>query len=1041
MKHPFGTAAWREIKAHPGRYLAILAIVALGVGFYAGLFVIEDAMLDTTNSYVIDYNLYDFSVSTTLGLSDKEVKELASLDGIRRAEGVITFDAICKGEGDEEQILHFMSIPKHIGVPEIIAGRMPKESDECLADSNRYTKNDIGKKIRLEDESSDTLVHTEYTIVGIARSVEFLNYRRGSTSLGGGTVTSFCYIPKSGFSTDYFTAVHLEADTDAYVYSEEYRSATHALKQAISDKLERLALERGIILIEQAHAEIAKGVAAYEQGKIDLEKAQKDAEKQFAKAKEQIEDGYLQLEQGKLELAKTEKQIELALAKATVDLNASLKEADELLARADAIANTVDYDKYLEVTDALAQLEKARVNLLKEIKKDPKNKEYPALLARVEQKQQQIVDEYAILLAAMSQYHDLRTKAQDIRDTAQKTFDNLDLASKGLITMQKLEITNAETDLKIAEKQLKVEQIKAQKEFDKAQKELEDALAQLTISDEDLHRLTSPKSYVLTREENIGYASMEADSTIISGVVVVFPVFFVLVAALVCSTVMTRMVEDERTSLGTLKALGYDKRALMAKYMIYAGSAALIGSILGFFMGTFAMPRVLWLAYMLMYDFTNTLQYVFNPVLLAACVAVALACCMGTAAVCVLGSAKEMPAQLMRPRTGASGKRVFFERIPLLWKPLPFLTKVALRNIWRYKKRLLVMILGIGGSTALLVAGFGLADSIKPLADYQFEHISLYDYEITFKDPLDADTVAAFTERNADKIGSMMTMHQSEQSVESEHTSHTATLHVCDSLEGYIKLTQNGKHVAFPAPGQTVINTRLAEVLRVGVGDTVTLHTADGEITATVSGIVDNYIGNVAYICTQTYSDATSVTPEIRTALLLAPEGAEIDRTAAALRGDEAVAYVEAGADTQSMLKSMMQSMNYVVVVVIVCAGALAYIVLFNLTNINITERTREIATLRVIGLYRKETRSYVMTENYVLSVLGALIGLPTGVLLHRFVMSQIVLDTISFPTVINPQSYLYSFALTLLFAVLVGLALRPRIDRIDMAESLKSVE
>ncbi len=1040
MKHPFGRAAWREIKTHPGRYLAILAIVALGVGFYAGLFVIEDAMLDTTNSYITEYNLYDFSVSSALGLYEDDVEELSCLDGIRRAEGVITADAICNSTGNAEQVLHFMSIPKHIALPELLAGRMPQTADECLADKNRYTEDDIGKKIKLTDTDEDTFAYTEYTIVGIANSVEFINYRRGSTSLGGGSVTSFCYIPRDGFSADYFTAVHIEADTDAYIYSDEYRDTIKALKNAVTDKLAGLARQRGITLIEQAHAEIAVGVAAYEQGKIDLDQARAEAELKFAQAEAQIADGREQIKQGKKELAKTEEKIEIALAKATVDLNAAMAEADELLAHADAIANTVDYDKYLEVTDALEQLEEARVNLLRLIKEQPQNEQYPALLTRVEQKKQEIVDEYALLLATMSYYHDLRTKAQDIRDTAQKTFDNLDLASKGLITMQKLEITNAETDLTIAEKQLNVERIKAKKEFANAEKRLEDAFEALKLPD-DLDALTTPKTFVLTREENIGYAGMEADSTIISGIVVVFPIFFVLVAALVCSTVMTRMVEDERTSLGTLKALGYGKRALMAKYLIYAGSASLIGSILGFFIGTFAMPRVLWLAYMLMYDFTDTLQYVFDPVLLLVCVAVALACCMGTAMLCVLSSAGEMPARLMRPRTGVSGKRVFFERIPFLWKPLPFLTKVALRNIWRYKKRLLVMVLGIGGSTALLVAGYGLADSIKPLADYQFEHISLYDYEITFKDPADTDATASFIERNSDKIGSMMTMHQSEQTVESEHGSHTATLHVCDSLDGYIALTLNGKTVAFPEAGQVVINTRLADVLHAHMGDMITLDSDDGKIKATVSGIVDNYIGNVAYLSTQTYENATGKTPEIGTALLYAPEGAEIDRTAAQLRGDEAVAYLEAGTDTQNMLETMMQSMNYVVIVVIVCAGALAYIVLFNLTNINITERTREIATLRVIGLYRGETRRYVMTENYVLSVIGALIGIPVGILLHRYVMSQIVLDSISFPVVINWQSYLYSFVLTMLFAVLVGLALRPRIDRIDMAESLKSVE
>lgn len=1041
MKFPFGKAAWREIKAHPGRYLAILAIVALGVGFYAGLFVIEDAMLDTTNSYITEYNLYDFSVSSTLGLYEDDVKALAKIKGIEKAEGVITADAICRGNtGRTEQILHFMSITKKVSTPQLVAGRMPKAPNECIADAARYTEQDIGSKIRIRDTAADVFAYTEYKVVGIANSAEYLNYQRGSTSLGSGSVTAFCYIPKDGFSVDYFTAVHLDAETDAYIYSEEYKNTINALEKKVSDTLQQLAYDRGIDYIEQAHAEIAKGVEAYEQALGELNGARAEAELEFAKAQAQIDQGSAQLKAGKQELAEMEQKVELALAKATVEFQAAMAEADAYMARADAIANTVDYDQYLKIMDALELLEETRIDLVRRIEKDPKNTEYPALLERVEQAQEQIVDKYAELISVMSVYHDLRTKAQDIRETAQKNFDNLDLASKGMITMKKLELNEAQTDLTLAEKQLNVEKIKANREFAAAQQELSDALAQLKLPD-DMESLTNPKTYVLKREHNIGYVSMETDSTIVSGVVVVFPVFFVLVAALVCSTVMTRMVEDERTSLGTLKAMGYDRRALLAKYMIYAGSASLIGSLIGFFIGTLCLPRVLWLAYMLMYDFTNTLVYVFNPVLLILCVLVALICCMGTAALCVLSASGQMPAQLMRPRVTASGKRVFFERITFLWKPLPFLTKVALRNIWRYKKRLLVMILGIGGSTALLIAGFGLADSIKPLATYQFDEIFPYDYEITFTEPQDAEEIAAFAERNADRIGSMMTMHQSEQNVTGTHGTHKATLNVCDSLEGYISLTRNDQSIAFPEAGQAVINTRLAEMLKVGVGDALTLGSEHGDIPVTISGITENYIGNVVYIHTQTYTDATTKAPEIKTALLYAPQDAKIDTNAASLRKDDSVAYLEVGAQTRDMITTMMKSMNYVVITIIVCAGALAYIVLFNLTNINITERTREIATLRVIGLYQGETRRYVMTENYVLSVIGALLGMPAGVLLHRFVMSKIVLESIAFPVMIAWQSYLYAFILTILFAFLVGLALRPRIDRIDMAESLKSVE
>ncbi len=1041
MNHPFFKAARREIKKRPGRYLAILAIVALGVGFYSGLFVIEDAMLGTASSYFTEYNLYDFSVSSSLGLYDEDVKALRSLDGISRAQGVMTADAICEGVLEAEQILHFVSIGKSICIPEVIAGNMPRKPDECLADSGRYTEDDIGKKLRLKDPDPDVFAYTEYTIVGIGNSVEYINYQRGSTTLGSGQISSFCYIPRDGFATDYYTAIYLDVDTDAPVYSEEYDEVIAAIKPTVQEALAERARLRGQELIEEAHDKIAKGVAAYEQGKLELAQARADAEQKFADAEAEIAQGRLDLAAGKEELAELEKKMELALIKATDEFNAAMAEADALLARADAIAATVDYDRYLEVTAAIEKLSAAEAELEKRIEKDPKNKEYPALLARVREKRESLEHDYEDLLAVMSVYHDLRMQAQDIRDQAQDTFDKLDLAAKGLIAMNKLELTEAQTQLTLAEKKLNVERNNAKREFTKAEQELAEALEALNLPD-DLDALTAPHTYVLTRDNNVGYVSMQTDSGIVAGITVVFPVFFVLVAMLVCSTVMTRMVEDERTSLGTLKALGYTKRDLAAKYLIYSGSAALIGSVSGFFIGTFALPRVLWFAYMLMYDFTDSLLYIFNPVLLIACVGVALAACMGTAAFCVFRAARQVPAQLMRPRVSASGKRLLIERIPFIWKPLSFLSKVAIRNIWRYKKRLLVMILGIGGSTALLVTGFGLGDSIKNIADYQYDSITLYDYEVTFRDAQDQTSLQEFSERNQDKIGAMMTMHQSDQRIESEHGARNVTLNVSDgALDGYVSLSWGGEPVAFPGAGQAVINTRLAELLKVGVGDALTLDSTDGEIPVTLSGIVDNYIGNVVYISTETYLAATGKTPEIKTALLYAAEGADTETLDAELRGDEAVIYLESSAMTKDSIGRMMQSMNYVIITVIVCAGALAYIVLFNLTNINITERTREIATLRVLGLYRGETRRYVMTENYVLSVIGALVGMPAGILLHRYVMAQIVQEAITFRTVIDWPSYLYSFGLTVLFAVLVGLALRRRIDRIPMAESLKSVE
>ena len=556
--------------------------------------------------------------------------------------------------------------------------------------------------------------------------------------------------------------------------------------------------------------------------------------------------------------------------------------------------------------------------------------------------------------------------------------------------------------------------------------------------------MEKPDTYVLGRDTNIGYVCFESDSNIVEGIANVFPVFFFLVAALVCITTMNRMVEEQRTQIGVLKALGYGEFTIITKYMFYSGSAALAGALIGFLGGTWIFPRVIWTAYGIMYRL-EPLVYVFDGTLAVISLLVALFCSVGTTWLSCRMELSEVAAQLMRPKAPKAGKRVFLERIPFIWKRLKFLKKVSVRNIFRYKKRLVMMVLGISGCTALLVTGFGIKDSIANVASQQFGEIQTYDLSISFSEEMTKEDTTWLEEQGImdDQYALVMEKTMDIVTDAGRKSVNLVVLKDSDSMSSYINLHRaDGEPIAFPGAGEVVLTEKIAENLKVGVGDTITLQDDKMEsIVVKVSGISRNFVYNYAYIDNATYLDNMGGLPEYRTAYLNLLEEQDAHVLAAALMKGENVTGVTVNADTMERFDSMMKSLDLIVVVVILCAAGLAFIVLYNLTNINITERIREIATIKVLGFYPRETSSYVFRENTLLTAMGTVVGLVLGYFLHRFVMSQINIDMIAFDVHILPISYLYSVILTFLFAWLVNRMMSGKLEKISMTESLKSVD
>lgn len=551
--------------------------------------------------------------------------------------------------------------------------------------------------------------------------------------------------------------------------------------------------------------------------------------------------------------------------------------------------------------------------------------------------------------------------------------------------------------------------------------------------------ITAPEVYVLTRNENAGYVSFESDTSIVSGVANMFPLFFVLIAMLVCVTTMTRMVDEERTQIGVLKALGFRNGAIIGKYLLYAGSATVLGWAAGYFLCTWGLPQIFWFAYGSIYHFAP-LKYLWNPALTVGTLGIALAGILGSTYISCRRALMSVPAELIRPRAAKKGKRIFLEAITPLWKRLPFLEKITLRNMFRYKRRLIMMLIGIGCSAGLVVTAFGVRDSMIHIGTKQFEEIETYDAQISFDAGSEAPVRDALDELR--EVKGLLMGYSSRVDAQKGGTSISATLlsfEDTDRLSTYWHFRSGDDLVALPGNGEAIISAKIAERLSLSVGDAFELRDTDRQThRVTVSGIFTSFIDNFVFLSPETYENGFG---DFQTNTALLKIDGEPEAAAEKLISIHHVTGVSMLSDTKESVDSALSCLNYIIWLVVLFSGALAFIVIFNLTNINLTERSREVATVEVLGFTQKETETYILRENLVLSVLAAFVGLPLGTAFHRVVMRMIDISTLTFDVHVTSISYVLAFLCTVLFAVIVNALMRRQIGKIQMAESLKAVE
>lgn len=1066
MKSMMKRNTFREIKKSFGRYFAILAIIALGVAFFSGLKITQSVMVHSADVYLKDLQFYDYRLVSTLGFTEENVEALAEKEDVRAAEGAISAEVLYKDAGENERVIKMHSITEKVNKLKLVAGEMPQSADECVVDSALFSEDAIGSKLVLSENNTtddlDKFAYKEYTITGLVQSPCYIQFERGNTSIGNGRISGFAYILKDGFAVDYDTEIYIKFDEDYDIYSDEYDSymdAKEADWEAYTKEQADIRYEK---IVKDAQDEL-------DEKKEELEEKRAEAEAELESAKQQLTDGETEISDGKNQIASAKTELSAKASELQTGKDALSSKAAELESASQQIsgqesalaAKKAEYEQGLnaylaakqQVTDQRNSLEAAKAQLTEN------TPGYEEMLAQIEAGLTEVAGAEAELNAKNAELEaaagQLSSAESQLAAAKQQIEDG-----KNALAAAEAELTDGENQLAAAKEQIeeKEDQLEAaeteladgllqyqenQSEFDE---QMQDADDQIADAQSKIDEIEKPETYVLDRNTNVGYVCLKNDSGVVKGIANVFPVFFFLVAALICMTTMNRMVEEQRTQIGVLKALGFSEGKIMGKYLFYSGSAAISGTLIGYVLGIHFFPLVIITAYGIVYKMGG-IYYVSDLPLALVSLTVAVFCSVGTTWLSCHKELKEVAADLMRPKAPKAGKRVFLEHVPFIWKRLKFLQKVSVRNIVRYKKRFFMMVIGISGCTALLVMGFGVRDSVVAVADQQYEEIQLYDIGVTLKAgkmPGEANLKSLDSVLENENAAGMYAMEKTIDLVTDKGTKsiHMVAVENPDEVGDFISLhTKKQEPIAYPKEGEAVLSKKVAETYAVKKGDTILLRDSDNnEMHLKVTGICENHIYNYVYIAPESYEKQIGDVV-FKNVYVRLPDASDIHEVSAALMKADGVTAVTVNSDMLSRISQMMSCMNYIVIIIIICAGALAFIVLYNLNNINITERVREIATIKVLGFYPKETASYVFRENMVLTAIGCGLGLILGKWFHRFVMGEIQIDMVSFNVQINAVSYLFSVLLTMGFAWIVNCMMTGKLERINMAESLKSID
>lgn len=1070
---------FREIKISLGRFLSILCIVAIGVAFFAGIKASAPDMKNSADTYFDKYNVQDIQVYSTIGLTKKDVAAIKKIKGVKSVQPSFSMDTLSQIDSTQ-MVIKVISygIDQKMNKVRVVEGRMPERENECLVEASSATNKlygtfHIGDTIKLQsgtDEAlSKSLKHTKFKIVGTCYNPNYLSYEKGSSNIGSGTVNSFIYIQNTNVLKDYYTEVDVcvKGAKDLDCYSDEYFDVVDPVLKKIKK-----------ISNKQIDARIQSYQSELDEKKQEATDKFKDAENQFNDAQNKIDSGLSEIQSNELKLQNSKDQINQGwneyyanlqlldniptLQNAIAQIEESEKKLPELLSQKEQVENglqQINAEGDLNTKRTLIQNAIDFIDIaLKKLENYPDSSDTETIRIKLNEKKELLQGQLSLIDQAIAKKAELEAILPQIQSGIEQI--QAGVAKKAELQSQLNQLLNAKNELNNAYVSL----INGQAQYEDGVSKIEDAknelnksIEQLTLSKAEfniqkhdaLRELSDAqleidkmegKWIVLDRNSHYSYRDYGACADRMDGIAKVFPVFFFLVAALVCMTTMTRMVDEQRNEMGTLKALGYSKLQIASKYIIYALIASILGSILGCSLGMYLFPTVIFNAWNTLYNI-DQIKFLFQPGLILLASGSVTGITLLATLYSIYSELIEMPSQLMRPKAAKAGKKILLERITFIWKRLSFLQKVTARNIFRYKKRFFMTIIGIAGCSALLVAGFGINDSISDIVNQQYNVIYHYDA-----------TVSAKTSEITSQIKSLKGVKDVYEedhlavTTKIENKDISTTVHIISNdkkFKDFCTLFNGNKEFDLD-DSSVLISQKMATKLNKKAGDTIKIKDANNKvIKAKIKGVFTNYVGHHIYASESLYKSWNTNAKTTHIYLIKSKKTTKkFERNLGnKIMNIDGVQSVTFYSSLQKNFKDMIKSISYIVVVLVISAACLAFVVLYNLSNVNISERKREIATIKVLGFTRKEVDAYINRETILLTILGSLIGLGIGIGLHHLIMNLAEMDDIMFGRTINSISYVISFVMTIGFNAIINLCMHKKLNNIQMVESLKAVE
>ena len=970
-------------------------------------------MIKTLDNYYDETNLYDFKIVSTMGLTEDDIVSLEEIDGIKEVEGTYSFDTLI--DGDAVKVSALSDISKVT----LVDGRMPKKTSECLGEDEKFK---IGDNVTIEDDTY--LNNNSCKIVGTVNSSSYIYENKGISTVGDGKLDSLLYVVKDNFKLDYYTEVYLIVDNakEELSYSDSYDE----IISKVNKKLQKLKPLRETARYEEILKEAMDKVAEAEN---ELNRVKSENETKFNDALTELNSNKIKLDEG-LEkynsnlytLNKTKESTELQLNNGFNALNSAKTEFNNALNSAG-----------LTVDSLQPTLETINTNI-KEIEKqleglDPSDSLYETLNARVNELKSNKTN-----IETLISTNNTLIEQENTLNSSLSTWNNEYSKALKELNSAKREIDNGYKELERGYEEYTTNYNLYLEEVSNYENEINDAK-------NEIQNIEKPVWYLLTREDLTGYTSFYESATKVDSIAAVFPIFFILIAFLMAFNTMNRMIEEERSEIGAFISLGIRKSTIAFSYLLYVFIACVLGLVIGLSVGYTLIPRILYTVYAASFTIPELSTYA-NPY---ACLIIVLTTIILMSLVVFITLVKDFrlaPATILRPESPKNGKKILLERIKPFWRHLSFSWKITLRNLFRYKKRIFMTVLGIAGCTALLLTGFGIRDSLSDLLDIQYGEITHYDATLVLNDDVNEDDVTKTLSDN--DITNYINTNISSFTFKANNKNLDFTLIAFmndDSVDDYVTLKSLDDSALNLSDDGVIITEKMADLLNAKVGENISIRNSDNELfIVKVSGICKNYISNFMYM-NSTYYEEIFNDDSYNSYLVNLDNSINKEKLSNNLLDTGYFGAIQYTDDNMDMFNDIIAGMNNIVYLIIAFSSFLAITVLYNLTIININERKREIATLKVLGFRDREVSSYVYRETIILTIVGIIMGIFLGFSLNTFILMIAETDEILFIKTIKPLSYVLSFIIIVVFSVIVQVITYFILKRVDMIDSLKSVE